>query len=150
MEITTHVVKKKEPVKVTVLDIRGPGGASHDYLLEAGIYRREINFQNGPLNVNGANGITDEALLAIVIDRMEGFQGGPLKCEENADALLHLRRALEELQARTVTRMEQGVEGQYLKHEAPAPPEPDPDPPEPQAPPFKPTKKATKKVAKKK
>lgn len=149
-ELTAHVVKANEPVKVTALDPRGHGGASHDYLFEAGPYRREINFQNG---FSGINGITNEAVLAVLIDRMEGFQSGPFPCEENEAALGHLRKALEELLARMVTRIDQGVEGKDIPHESSAPDflaagdKPVDIQPAGSAPPFKPTKKQVKKVA---
>lgn len=41
----------------------------------------------------GPNGVTVEALLAIVIDRMEEWQSGEFKCRENAVAITHLETA---------------------------------------------------------
>jgi hypothetical protein len=74
-----------------------------------------IIFQNGPVSVdgNGVNGITHEALLAILIDRLEGFQAGPYANPHNAKALNHLREAQTALQARTRERMARGVEGTH-------------------------------------
>lgn len=68
-------------------------------------------FQNGALPVTGANGITHESLLAILIDRLRHFQGGDFRCGQNAYALLHLSQALTWLHARTSERMRRGVEG---------------------------------------
>lgn len=130
-EIATHKVKANEPVRITVLDIPGEGNACHDYQLEAGEYRRVINFQNGVIPVNGINGVTNEALLAIVADRLEGFQAGKFRCDENAAALKAVRAALGELKDRTATRMAQGVEGQNVKHESPPRPSDASEPPKP-------------------
>ena len=40
----------------------------------------------------GKNGIHNEDLLVIVIDRLRGFQSGPFKCRENAIAITKLER----------------------------------------------------------
>jgi hypothetical protein len=53
-----------------------------------------ILFQNGTLAERGTNGITNEALLAIVIDRLRGFQAGEFACRENAAALARIEEAL--------------------------------------------------------
>ena len=37
----------------------------------------EIRFQNGPIAEAGVNGLTHEALLAVLEDRLVGFQSGP-------------------------------------------------------------------------
>lgn len=71
----------------------------------------EIKFQQGPIAEVGVNGIHNEQLLAIVIDRLEGFQAGPFPCEENAIAIEHLYGAMLELRARTAGRIARGVEG---------------------------------------
>jgi hypothetical protein len=74
-----------------------------------------IGFQNGPIKEFGVNGITQEALLAIVIDRLRSFQTGPFSCRENAIALTHIEEALMWLQRRTVARIKRGVEGTIQK-----------------------------------
>jgi hypothetical protein len=70
-----------------------------------------IKFQHGPIKEAGVNGITNEALLAVLIDRVEGFQAGPYACMENELALVHLKKALEAFTERTLNRIERGVEG---------------------------------------
>ena len=70
-----------------------------------------ITFQNGPIAEVDANGLTDEALLEIVADRLRGFQNGPLRCGENARALIGVEAALNWLKKRTEERMARGVEG---------------------------------------
>ena len=54
-----------------------------------------ISFQNGTLaEYGGINGITNEALLAIVIDRLRCFQSGEFACRANAIALTKIEEAL--------------------------------------------------------
>ena len=72
-----------------------------------------IEFQNGPINVVGTNGVTHEALLTIIEDRLVGFQSGPYACADNAEALAHIRGAMECLQRRTKARLARGVEGTH-------------------------------------
>jgi hypothetical protein len=57
--------------------------------------------------------LTQEALLAIVIDRLESFQSGPFVSPINAYALSLIRAALKTLQLRTSDRIARGVEGQH-------------------------------------
>jgi len=59
------------------------------------------------------NGVTNEALLAIVADRLSSFQQGRYACRENADALFHTESALAWLKERTRERMQRGVEGTH-------------------------------------
>lgn len=72
-------------------------------------------FQNGPVKENGegVNGITHEVLLAILIDRLQGFQSGPYKNRENAVAITKLEEALMWLHKRTLDREARGVEGTH-------------------------------------
>lgn len=72
-----------------------------------------VRFQNGPIQEAGINGTTDEALLAIVVDRLEGFQTGPYKCRENALAITKIEEALHWLFHRTNSRKRRGVEGTH-------------------------------------
>lgn len=74
-----------------------------------------ILFQNGPIAENGVNGVTQEVLLAIIIDRLESFQKGPFACRDNAVALTHLETAKLWLFKRTLDRMQRGVEGTHAK-----------------------------------
>lgn len=116
-----------EQLTIEVLDLPGAGGASHLY----GIYgfhtgtnpsaergqRDEtclkVLFQNGPIAEVGVNGVTQEALLAIVADRLEAFQSREYACAENAEALTHVRAALSALHSRTAKRTARGVEGTH-------------------------------------
>ncbi|BDD79650.1 hypothetical protein [Burkholderia phage FLC9] len=75
-----------------------------------------ILFQNGPIPEFGNNGVTIEALLALVSHRLEGFQDGPFNCPENQEALEHVDAALAALKSRTAKRVAKGVEGTNAKH----------------------------------
>jgi hypothetical protein len=130
-EITSHKVNPVNDVlRIVVADEPGAGGANHAYEVTgydtgtngsfAGEYDIEGNgvtiyFQNGPIGENGVNGITQEVLLAIVIDRLESFQKGQFACRENAIALTHLETAKLWLFKRTLDRMARGVEGTHTK-----------------------------------
>lgn len=88
------------------------GNGSHEYLIECGPEGTQaIRFQRGPLGENAPNGISNEALIAIVIDRLQGFNEGPFRCRENSLAITHLEDALHWLNHRTMQRSARGVEG---------------------------------------
>lgn len=128
--ITDHIVEgdsANHQLTIEVTDKPGQGGAQHRYQIDgfdtstndsnsgepySGI---EILFQNGPIKEFGVNGVTQEALLAIVIDRLRAFQAGPFKCVENELALQKVEDALWQLQERTKTRIARGVEGSHQK-----------------------------------
>lgn len=101
-----------DKISLNVVDEPGAGGANHEYdaVLPDGKTTR-ISFQNGPINEAGVNGITQEVLLAIVVDRLRSFQKGPFACRENALALTKIEEAQHWLHSRTRARMTRGVEG---------------------------------------
>lgn len=115
--LTSHQINSfnKEHIGVTADDEVGPGGANHHYTVSVDSgpigWSLGIHFQKGPIKEAGVNGVTDEALFAILIDRLQGFQKGPYSCRENAIALTHVETALLWLQHRTRTREARGVEG---------------------------------------
>jgi len=109
------------PTNVAALDDRDPnaGNASHTYGIQYGGPKEvcHIPFQHGPRGVEGsAPGVFDDDLLAIVQDRLEGFQEGPFACNENAVALLAVKRAREALGQRVARRIAQGVLGANATH----------------------------------
>lgn len=112
-EITSHkVAGLNEALGIEVLDEPGQGGACHEYqivLEDDECYL--VNFQNGPIQEFGVNGVSNEALLAIVEDRLLGFQAGKYACRENAIALTKIQEAMMWLQKRTRDRLARGVEG---------------------------------------
>ncbi len=126
-EITTHRVNPaNDTLTITVVDEPGSGGANHRYEITGfntgtnpsrGLDRAwtgsAMLFQNGPIAEAGVNGITHEALIAILIDRLHGFQTGPYACEAIPIALAKLAEAAHVLNQRTRERMERGVEGTH-------------------------------------
>ena len=73
-----------------------------------------INFQHGPVPANGVNGVTNEALLAIVLHRTR-ILDAKFPCKENQAAIQHLEDAMAHLEARTYRRQLRGVEGKEVK-----------------------------------
>lgn len=106
--------------KVLCLDEPGAGGACHEYQVypvdgQNALAFATVSFQNGAIKESGVNGCYNEDLIAIVIDRLQGFQSGKFTCGENEDALYHLNKALEYLRSRTDDRIKRGVEGTLVK-----------------------------------
>lgn len=131
-ELTSHKPDDANGcLTIKAVDQPRSGGVNHHYqivgfhivtnpsLEDAGGFVRsspsecEIFFQNGPIKEVGVNGITNEALLAIVEDRLAGFQSGPFACPENAAALGSVRDAMLFLAKRTAAREARGVEGTH-------------------------------------
>lgn len=123
-KLTNHLVPGAGvDLNINVADEPGPGGANHVYAVAGEGFSALIKFQKGGVKeinpvtgqTNGINGLTQEALLAILIDRMRGFQSGKFSCRENAIVLTHLEEALLWLKERTSQRLERGVEGKEVK-----------------------------------
>lgn len=129
-ELTDHIVSGDQAVqlKIEVMDEPGAGGACHRYEITGMNYdfnmgdrtgllndKVVIMFQNGPIKESGINGITQEVLLAIIIDRLKGFQAGEYNTYENQMALMHAKASLALLQKRTLARIARGVEGTSVK-----------------------------------
>lgn len=85
--------------------------------VEADYDRCTIIFQNGNPNdpAIGNNGITGEALIALLSARYAQFQTGPFACTANALVVEHLNQCLTILAARSQERTARGVEGQQTK-----------------------------------
>lgn len=103
-----------DALTVRAIDAPGPGGANRLYEI------RDVDegnalllmFQNGPPQ-EGINGnVTNEALLAIVADRLQGFEAGPYPSKYNRRALEGVQHALYNLHQRTLDRQHRQVEGQ--------------------------------------
>lgn len=118
-QIKKEIAVNGKEVTVTTTDEKGAGGAYHRYQIIAddGKMNSEaqslglVNFQNGPILENGVNGVQNEHLISIVIDRLQCFQAGDFACRENALALTKLQEALHWLEHRTKDRQQRGVEG---------------------------------------
>lgn len=123
-ELTSHKANAlNDALTITVRDEPGQGGACHAYRIshqtgvmsEQGFPGLRINFQKGPIAEAGINGISMEALLAIVEDRLIGFQSGEYANQDNATALSHVQAAIYWLHHRTKKRVARGVEGTSAK-----------------------------------
>ncbi len=132
-KLTDHIVEgdsANHQLTIEITDEPGQGGANHRYEITgfdtktntskadiagytASFARMLVLFQNGPIKEFGINGVTQEALLAIIIDRLRSFQAGPFSGRENAIALTHCEDALMWLQRRTRARIARGVEGTH-------------------------------------
>lgn len=93
------------------------GGAPHEYVCTIGGNQvANIQFQHGPRNVAGSTpGILDSCLVAIVMDRLRGFQAGPFSSRQNAIALTKLEEALHWMHDRAHERARRGVLGTNVK-----------------------------------
>ena len=91
--------------------------APHNYFVAKAEDNRglcHIHFQEGPCIEAGVNGVGNEDLICMVIDRLEHFQNSPFACEENAMAKTKLEEALLWLHKRTMGRERRGVEGTHI------------------------------------
>ena len=116
-----RAVSESKYTKVVCLDEPGAGNACHVYEvidrdrpLADGNVLGSVYFQRGPIQENGVNGVQNEDLLNIVVDRLRGFQSGQFSCRENAIALTKIEEALMWLNKRTADRQCRGVEGKSV------------------------------------
>lgn len=125
--LTDHKVNPaNDKLLVMACDLPGSGGANHSYDITGFNHKTNpvardnepycrLLFQNGPIAEVGVNGITHEALLAVLADRLRGFQSGPYANPYNAKALEHIEGAMAALLARAKDEMSRGVEGTHAK-----------------------------------
>lgn len=120
-EVQIRAVPGVEAVtRIEATDEPGPGGANHKYQAYVkfnGQWEKSsvIAFQKGPVEEKGPNGLQNEDLLSIVLDRLNAFQYGSLPCKENTRAIAALEEALLWLHARTADRISRRVEGKSEK-----------------------------------
>lgn len=74
-----------------------------------------VHFQEGTVKEAGVNGVFNEDLIAMILTRLQFFQGTQFACRENAMAITKLEEALMWLNKRTTDRRNRGVEGTYKK-----------------------------------
>lgn len=91
-------------------------GAPHHFIVKEVNNTEEktlaiINFQEGPIKEVGINGVNNEDLLLMVIERLKAFQEGPFANRENELALTKLEEAVMWLRKRTLEREARNVEG---------------------------------------
>lgn len=123
-EVITHKTTDLNKAITIQAGEPGAGGAPTIYTLfipdsvptEQGGVHTVLNFQSKPIaSPADYNGLTNEALAAVLLDRMMGFQSGPFKCSENELIIAGLKNALFWMQNRTNDRVKRGVEGKLEK-----------------------------------
>ena len=89
--------------------------ANHKYSVstteEPSTILQVVDFQKGAIKEFGVNGIMNEDLIAMVIDRLQSFQNSPYNCRENSIAITKLEESLMWLRKRTQDRERRNVEG---------------------------------------
>jgi predicted secreted protein len=91
-------------------DAHGKDVLGHTYQVLAGPQVTSIEFQNGPVKEAGVNGLTSEALLAVLIHRTQVLNSR-FSCRENAIAVTKMEEALMWFNKRTADRQARSVEG---------------------------------------
>lgn len=123
MSIRDHEINPANASITIEADAPNPenGNASHVYTVTAedGTVLGVLRFQNGPVHalndgsINGVNGLTHEVLIAIVLDRLRGFQTSKYSTCENSLTITKLEEALQWSHWRTRARVARGVEGTH-------------------------------------
>jgi hypothetical protein len=98
-------VESIEKDETTGEDTRG-----HSYDIISGGYSDRIDFKRVGKD---APGITNEALLAILINRIE-FLNSKHPCFQNSLALINLKASADLMEQRTLERIDRGVEGKEV------------------------------------
>lgn len=122
------IQKKGKLNEVWTIGEPGPGDAYHDYIIVSGknpVYDFEewprqiilqVSFQEGPRGEKTSHtGVLDSDLLEIVRDRLKAFQKGEMANEYNAQALMHVEKALKLMNMRVEDRIRRGVLGTMKK-----------------------------------
>lgn len=104
-------VVKEDMVKIGNELVEKPGHIY--YITHEDNQLAELSFQLGAVLDNGVNGITNEALLALLIHRTKMLDI-KFPCEENVLAITHMQNALLALEARTHRRILRNVEGHHV------------------------------------
>lgn len=82
----------------------------HEYQILSGAIVHTLMFQLGPVGTAGVNGLTNEALIAVLVHRLHVLNAR-FPCRENALAITKLQEAHHWLEARTRDRLARQVEG---------------------------------------
>jgi hypothetical protein len=116
-EIEDHLIAESSAVEVMADDKPDSTGAIGRYVATVTtpegkeILSQAITFQNGPRREVGSNGISEESLMAIVLDRLRSYQETPFVSADTAEAIRHLESSLTCLQRRSIARKRRGVDG---------------------------------------
>ena len=111
-------IGQEKYTQVYACDEKGQGNANYHYSIssvkEPSKILGEIKFQNGPILEIGINGVMNEDLLAIVLDRLQCFNSSNYCCRENSCAITKIEEALMWLNERTKKRERRNVEGTHI------------------------------------
>ena len=113
MQSTERIVFKTENTTVVVIDLPTHANACHKYEVRdpMGGLLGSIHFQEGPIKEAGINGVQHAELLAILRDRLDGFQAGPFASGTNEVTRGFIDAAMASDATRTRLRVAAGVEG---------------------------------------
>jgi hypothetical protein len=79
----------------------------------------QIRWQQGPLNGpyedNPWNGAFPVTVLEAVLHRLEYYQDGKFACQDNNEAIHHIKRTIDTLNKRQIERFCRGVRGSHEK-----------------------------------
>lgn len=98
-------------------DAQTTGGASHLYVFTIdGVEVGRLQFQHGARGeANSTPGVTECAVVAALIDRLQGFQAGKFSCRENAIQLTKLEETMMWQKERAHARARRGVLGKEVR-----------------------------------
>ena len=85
----------------------------HQYVVLVGAKSIQVDFQRGGVAEHGVNGLTNEALLAILLHRTKHLNS-LFPCDENFRAIQHMEDALVNFEVRSARRIARGVEGKAV------------------------------------
>lgn len=113
MQSIERIVFKTENTTVVALDQPTHGNACHLYEIRdpMGGVLGSLHFQEGPIKEAGINGVQHAELLAILRDRLDGFQAGPFASGTNDVTRGFVDAALASDATRTRLRTAAGTEG---------------------------------------
>lgn len=72
----------------------------------------QLEFQAGPIPEHGVNGVTNELLLEVLIERTKRLDA-MFPCDENKQAIECMGHALNRFNERTARRRSAGIEGKH-------------------------------------
>lgn len=118
------VQKENKLNDIYATDVVSEDKANHQYLIvkkgrktyDLNAVVGEIQFQKGPRDgKDSIHGVLLVDILEIAKDVLFSYQQGPYNCDENAEALNYVEKALEALNNRTKDRAKRNVLGKYEK-----------------------------------
>ena len=97
--------------------VRYDGAQNFGEIVLNGDHMVKIQFQRGPVGENGINGVQNEQVIELLLERLRDLNT-KFPCRENALAITNIEQGLMWLRRRTELRVLQGVEGQNVAHQS--------------------------------